>query len=214
VAGKARHLLLLGDLEQVRGRGGIMVGRTHWWRNVISLVVAGMCLFGCAQAPHVVRISSEPSGAMVFYNDKMIGETPMETVIEQRAGDYNFYSFRVVKEDYLPARRSFKEQRYSQTVVDLVPPVLHFVLEERKKYPIRISSEPSGALVTLNGEVIGETPFVLTLRERIGNPRIFDFIAVKEGYTKGQTVLKEFLPQDNGSVFVFPETLHFDLLKE
>jgi hypothetical protein len=191
-----------------------MNGRTLRWWTIISWIVAGLWLFGCAQAPHVVRISSEPSGAMVFYNDKMIGETPMETVIQQRSGDYNFYSFRVVKEDYLPARRTFKEQLYSQTVQELIPPTLHFVLEERKKHPIRISSEPSGALVTLNGEVIGETPFVLTLRERIGNPRIFDFIAVKEGYGKGRTVLREFLPQDNGTVFVFPETLHFDLLKE
>lgn len=191
-----------------------MEGQTLRWRTVISWLVAGLWLFGCAQAPHSVHISSEPSGAMVFYNDKMIGETPMETVIEQRAGDYNFYSFRVVKEDYLPARRAFKEQLYSQTVQELIPPTLHFVLEERKKFPIRISSEPSGALVTLSGEVIGETPFVFTLRERIGNPRIFDFIAVKEGYSKGQTVLKEFLPQDNGTVFVFPETIHFDLLKE
>jgi hypothetical protein len=191
-----------------------MEGRTLWWRAAITWVVAGLCLAGCAQAPHLVRISSEPSGAMVFYNDKMIGETPMETIIEQRAGDYNFYSFRVVKEEYLPARRMFKEQLYSQTVEELIPPSLHFVLEERKKYPIRISSAPSGALVTLNGEVIGETPFVATLRERIGNPRIFDFIAVKEGYRKGQTVLKEFLPQDNGTVFVFPETLHFDLHKQ
>jgi PEGA domain len=191
-----------------------MKGRTLWWRNVISWVVAGLWLFGCAQAPHVVRISSEPSGAIVFYNDKMIGETPMETVIEQRAGDYNYYSFRVLKEEYLPARRSFKEQFYSQTVEDLIPSSLHFVLEERKKYPIRISSEPSGVLVTLNGEVIGETPFVFTVRERIGNPRIFDFIAVKEGYPRGQTVLREFLTQDNGTGFVFPETIHFDLLKE
>jgi hypothetical protein len=191
-----------------------MERRTLRWWTIISWIVVGLWLFGCAQAPHLVRISSEPSGAMVFYNDKMIGETPMETVIQQRSGDYNFYSFRVVKEDYLPARRTFKEQLYSQTVQELIPPTLHFVLEERKKHPIRISSEPSGALVTLNGEVIGETPFVLTLRERIGNPRIFDFIAVKEGYGKGRTVLREFLPQDNGTVFVFPETLHFDLLKE
>lgn len=188
--------------------------RAFRWRTIFSFFIAGLWLSSCAQAPHSVHISSEPSGAMVFYNDKMIGETPMETVIEQRAGDYNFYSFRVVKEEYLPARRAFKEQFYSQTVQDLIPPSLHFVLEERRKYPIRISSEPSGAMVTLNGEVIGETPFVLTLRERIGNPRIFDFIAVKEGYAKGKTVLKEFLPQDNGTVFVFPETLHFDLLKE
>lgn len=180
---------------------------------VAMSVAVVMVLGGCAQSPHVVHISTDPAGAMVFYNDKMIGETPMDTVIEQRKGDYNVYTFRVVKEEYLPVRKVFKEQLYYETVQDLIPATLHFVLQERKKYPIAITSEPSGALITLNGEVIGETPFTTIVRERIGNPRVFDFVAVKEGYRKGQTVLREFLPQDNGTVFVFPESLHFELQK-
>lgn len=191
-----------------------MVGKVVGRSTALSVIVAGLLLAGCGQAPHLVRISSEPSGAMVFYNDKMIGETPMETLIEQRQGDYSVYSFRVVKEDYLPARRVFKEQLYSQSVQELIPPSLHFVLDERKKYPMRITSEPSGAVVTLNGEVIGETPFVATMRERVGNPRVFEFVAVKEGHGKSQQTLREFLPQDNGTVFVFPEALHFELKKE
>lgn len=191
------------------------MGAKAWrWQTALCLLVAGLLLAGCGQAPHLVRISSEPSGATVFYNDKMIGETPMETLVEQRQGDYSVYSFRVVKEDYLPARRVFKEQLYSQTVQELIPPSLHFVLDERKKYQMRITSEPSGAVVTLNGEVLGETPFVTTMRERVGNPRIFEFVAVKEGYGKGQKTLREFLPQDNGTVFVFPDSLHFELKRE
>ena len=177
------------------------------------LIAVWMLLAGCGTPPHVVHISSDPSGAMVFFNDKVIGETPLTTTIEQRKGDYNVYSFRLLKEDYMPMRKIYKEQLYHETVQDMIPSSLHFVLEERKKYQIYITSEPSGAAVTLNGEVIGETPFTTTLRERIGNPRVFDFVAVKEGYKKGQKVLKEFLPQDNGAVFVFPESLHFDLDK-
>ncbi|MBU1568040.1 MAG: PEGA domain-containing protein [Proteobacteria bacterium] len=176
------------------------------------LFAVSMFVAGCGQSPHVVHISTDPSGALVFFNDKVIGETPMDTTVEQRKGDYNIYTFRVLKEDYMPARKMFKEQLYYDTVEKLIPTTLHFVLEERKKYPIHITSEPSGAVVTLNGEAIGETPFTTIVRERIGNPRVFDFVAVKEGYQKGQTVLKEFLPQEeNGAVFVFPETLHFEL---
>ena len=52
---------------------------------------------------------------------------------------------------------------------------------------------------------------VATLRERVGNPRIFDFVAVKEGYAMGRQELREFLPKADGTVFVFPETLHFAL---
>ncbi len=186
-----------------------MANRMRWL--AMAVLAAVLNLSGCGQAPHIVHISSEPSGAMVFYNDRVIGETPMDTLIEDRAGDYSVYSFRVVKEDYLPARRVFKEQLYHQTVAELIPPDLHFVLEERKKYSIRITSEPSGALISLNGEVLGETPVVATLRERVGNPRIFDFVAVKEGYAMGRQELREFLPKADGTVFVFPETLHFAL---
>jgi hypothetical protein len=183
------------------------------WFYLAALLVAAVFLGGCGAPQHVVHISSDPSGAMVFYNDKVIGETPLDATIDQRQGDYNFYSIRVVKEDYKPARKAFKEVYYQQTVQDIIPSKVHFVLEERKKYGINITSEPSGAVVTLNSEVIGETPFTYTVREMVGNPRTFSFVAVKEGYRPSETVLKEFLPQDNGTVFEFPRSLHFDLKK-
>lgn len=96
---------------------------------------------------------------------------------------------------------------------DIIPPHLHFVLEEREKYEIQITSEPSRATVTLNSEVIGETPFTYTVREMIGNPRTFSFVAVKEGFPPAETVLKEFLLQDKGTAFECPKSLHFDLKK-
>jgi hypothetical protein len=46
----------------------------------------------------------------------------------------------------------------------------------------------------------------------VGNPRVFQFVAVKDGYRQSQQELREFLPQENGTVFTFPETLHFALL--
>lgn len=183
------------------------------WTYCIALLVAMVVLGGCGITPHVVHISSDPSGAMIFYNDKVLGETPLDTTIDQRLGDYNIYTFRAVKENYKPVRKAFKEQFHQQTVADVIPSTVHFILEEREKYAIRITSEPSGAMVTLNSEVIGETPFTYIVREMVGNPRIFNFVAVKEGYRQSETVLKEFLPQDNGTVFEFPESLHFDLTK-
>ena len=53
----------------------------------VMLLAVGMWLGGCGQMPHMVHISTDPSGAMVFFNDKVIGETPMDTVIQQRRGD-------------------------------------------------------------------------------------------------------------------------------
>lgn len=183
------------------------------WAYLFALIVTAVFLGGCSMKPHVVHVSSNPSGAMVFYNDKVIGETPLNTTIDQRQGDYSVYTIRVVKENYKPAQQFFKEQFYNQNVQDIIPPNLHFVLEERKKFEIHITSEPSGATLTLNSEIIGETPFTYTVREMVGSPRTFSFAAVKDGYQPSEIVLKEFLPQDNGTVFEFPQSLHFDLKK-
>ena len=131
--------------------------------------------------------------------------------MQQRENDYNIYTFKVVKENYKPVKRAFKEQLYYEKAADVIPEQLHFVLEERKKYPIAITSAPSGALITLNGDVVGETPCTATIRERIGEPRVFDFVAVKEGYEQDQKVLREFMSQGDGAVFEFPQNLHFEL---
>jgi len=182
------------------------------WLYFIVLFVSSVFLSGCAEH-RVVHISSDPSGAVVFYNNKVIGETPLDVTIDQHMSDYSYYSFRVIKDNYRPANKSFKEMYYHQTVEDVIPPKIHFVLEKRKKYTINITSEPSGAMVTLNGEVIGETPFIYTIREMVGLPRTFDFVAVKEGFPPSEKVLKEFQPQDNGATYEFPKTLHFLLTK-
>jgi hypothetical protein len=41
----------------------------------------------------------------------------------------------------------------------------------------------------------------------------FDFVVVKDGNKNGQQVLREFLPQDNGTVVEYSETILFDLVK-
>ncbi|BCL59536.1 hypothetical protein DGMP_02290 [Desulfomarina profundi] len=150
----------------------------------------------------------------MFLNDRIVGETPCDVVVQQRKGDYNIYAFKAVKEDYKPARKAFKEQLYYQTVDDVVPEAVHFDLEKRKIYKIHMTSVPSGAVVLLNGEVIGETPFTAIIKERIGSCRTFEFVATKDGYLQVKKELKEFAPQKNGAVFEFPETMHFDLVKQ
>lgn len=176
---------------------------------VLAVIIA--LLGGCSGKPHIVHVSSDPSGAAVFLNDRLIGETPFDVSVQKREGDYNIYTFKAMKEDYKPAKQAFKELLYHQTAEDVIPATLHFALEERKKYPIAITSSPSGALISLNGEAVGETPCTATVRERIGNPRIFDFVAVKEGYEQGQQVLREFASEETGAVFEFPQSLHFEL---
>ena len=183
--------------------------------SLVAISLAALLLLhGCGTTAHKTHITSEPSGALLFYNDKIVGETPCDVVLSQRKGDYNIYTFKAVKEDYKPARRAFKEQLYKETVTDVVPESLHFDLEKRKVYPIYMTSVPPGVVVLLNSEVIGETPFNAMIQERIGDYRIFTFVATKAGYKPVKKELKEFAPQKSGAVFEFPETMHFDLEKE
>lgn len=195
--------------------GGITMNTT-WSPLLFPFFIVLMLVFlgGCGKNPHTVSISSEPPGALVFLNNKIIGETPFDTRVQQRRGDYNIYVFRAVKDDFLPMKKTYKEQRYHETADDVVPKEIHFILQQREKHELYITSEPNGAVVTLNGEIIGETPFVAILKERIGNARVFEFIAIKDGYQPVERVLREFLPQENGATFEFPETLHFDLLEQ
>ena len=170
-------------------------------------------LGGCGTSPHLVHITSEPPGAQVIFNDKVVGQTPTDAAIDARPGDYSVYSFRVLKDDYKPAEKFFKEQHYDQSADDVIPEDLHFVLEELQKYDVHLTSDPGGATVTINGEVIGTTPCTWTVRETLGKPRTFSLVASKKGFWPDQQILEEFPPEDDDTVASFPEEIHFTLRK-
>lgn len=170
-------------------------------------------LQGCGSKPHIVEISSDPSGAIIFLNNRMIGETPLETTIQQRKGTYNIYVFRALKEQYKVGRKAYKEQYYDDRVADVVPKSIHFSLLKRQKLRIGITSDPAGAVVTLNGEVVGETPCTAVVFERIGPPRTFRFTLVKEGFAPLEEVIHEAGTVDKAHLCELPDRLHFDLKK-
>jgi len=200
--------------ESINGSEGVNVKKAMKVSIAAISLVVFLLLSGCGTTVHNTHITSDPSGALLFYNDKIVGETPCDVVLSQRKGDYNIYTFKAVKEDYKPARKAYKEQLYYETVADVVPEALHFDLEKRKMHQIYITSVPSNVVILLNGEVIGETPFNAMIQERIGNYRVFSFVATKDGYQQVKKELKEFAPQKNGATFEFPATMHFDLEKQ
>ncbi len=186
-------------------------------KDALNVCIAAITLVlfllvsGCGKTDQRSHLTSDPSGAIVFYNNKVVGQTPCDVVMHQRQGDYNIYTFRAVKEDYMPERKSYKEELYHQGVTDVIPESLHFELRKREIYQIHITSDPTGAVIALNGEVIGETPVTAEIKERIGDSRVFSFVAIKEGFDQVEKELKEFLPKKDGTVYEFPETMHFDL---
>ncbi len=166
---------------------------------------------GCGLKSHHVQISSEPKGAEVFYENTLLGETPLQNTVYQKEGDFNFYVFRAEKEEYIPIEKIFKEQFFRHSVVDAVPEQVHFVMVKRKKYNIHITSNPSGAQLIFNGRVIGITPLTVTVMEHIGTARVFKFTVKKVGFQDSVKVLKEYIPKENEEPFQFPESIHFDL---
>ena len=87
----------------------------------IIIVLVFLLLSGCGKTVRESRVTSDPSGAVVFLNDKIVGETPCDLTLHQRQGDYNIYTFRAVKDDYMPGRKAYKEELYHQTVGDVIP---------------------------------------------------------------------------------------------
>jgi len=67
-------------------------------RFVIGLAagigLAGSCLGGCVR--RTIRITSQPSGALVWLNDREIGRTPLEVEFVH----YGRYDVRIVKDGY------------------------------------------------------------------------------------------------------------------
>ena len=180
------------------------------WAALAMLL--SFCLTGCGARSMPIRIDSTPPGAKIFYNDHYIGLTPLLSEIKQRKGDFNVYSFAAEKEGWLPAQKTFKEEFYKQTVADVVPPQLHFELHQIQKYTVLFTSEPAGAVVSIDGKVIGATPFSSTFQEHIGAPSTANFIIQLDGYMTKKAVATEGVRKYDGcSVFVFPEEFHFNL---
>lgn len=184
------------------------------WRMLcrISVVICSlMILGGCVSREHTVQISSKPPGATVSFNNEILGETPLSTTIKQRAGDYNIYVFTAQKNEYHPAQKSFKEQLYNETVSDVVPEEIVFEMEKREQYHIKISSEPTDAMVIFNGDEIGSTPMTATVMEHIGVVRNFEFMVSKDGYEPQTEMLQEYIEEEGEKPFQFPEKIHFIL---
>jgi len=170
-----------------------------------------LLLGGCGSSSHNLHVTSDPSGAAISLNNKIVCDTPCDVTLSQRVGDYNIYTFRAVKDDYMPGRKAYKEELYHQAVGDVVPEEVHFELRKREIYEVSITSNPSGALILLEGEAIGETPFTAKIKEPVEDDPVFTFIAKKTGFRQVIKELRDFEPRKKDAGLEFPETIHFDL---
>lgn len=112
------------------GLGGILVLLLAW---------LGVSLWG----RHRVDVGSSPSGAKVFLDDRLLGETPLVGVSVSASNRI----LRVEKPGYLTVERALRQEDRAITV-QLLPEPLRFNLE----------SDPPGAEVLVNGVLRGLTP--------------------------------------------------------
>lgn len=187
----------------------------NWNIYSLSLVLLFGCfLSGCAKEAHNIRVTSSPTGALIYLDNKEIGTTPFEATIDGRDGDYDFYKFRATKDDYLPKNKVYKEELYYQTVHDVVPEDVHFELKIRNKHRIQITSEPSGASVVVGGVESGTTPYTLIIMQSLEEPQAFSFYAVKEGYMRSSRTITEVVSDEDKEIYELPDSVHFVLDKQ
>jgi len=112
-----------------------------------------------------VMVLSDPPGAGVYLDDRLVGQTPYE------GKDFNpkAYKMRVVKEGYEGWEREVDIQAGKRVEV--------YAQLKAKEIGLEVRSDPSGARVWVNGQETGTTPLVMAVRAGQYLVRVF-----KEGH--------------------------------
>lgn len=98
--------------------------------HIVLLVVILCCVAfvsGCSR--RVVEITSNPSGAVVTYNCRYIGETPLYYTVESKTGFNNKYKFCAILQGYEPGSVEFVEDEWAFDIDWVVPEKIHFDLK-------------------------------------------------------------------------------------
>ncbi len=95
-----------------------------------ALLVAGGLLGGCVR--RTISISSDPSGAMVWLNDREVGRTPVEVDFDH----YGTYDVRLERDGYEPMMTSGKANApwWDTVVLDLLAEAVPGTLTSRVEW--------------------------------------------------------------------------------
>lgn len=111
--------------------------------GILGVMSLGLwAFFALSRKAHAVAIYSSPSGAQVYLDGADLGRTPLDRVVVRGGG-----TLRLEKPDYLPLERALGEKD-TRLDLRLVP----------APYSVRVTTEPSGASLWLDGVKVGSSP--------------------------------------------------------
>lgn len=123
-----------------------------------------------------MRITSEPTGAKIFINDKDSGKKTPAVIEALQAGEYTVGLF---LDQYKYAEKTVSLGAGNQEQI-LIPMISEFG-------GIKVLSDPPGAEVSINGESAGQTPFE---KETWGSGTILKISIAMEGYKTWEQEVK------------------------
>jgi len=156
VDGRVIGITPLEPIELEAGRYELRIYAERYLPSVQSLEVQGM---GVRQQIDVtlepgwgtLRIESQPDGADVLLNGKLVGQTPLKA--EPVRGEYKLH---LRKDGWKPILTNLKIEPGETIKLPL------FELQKVDGI-IELTSSPAGANVLLNGDFRGHTPLILTM---------------------------------------------------
>lgn len=122
-----------------------------------------------------LSITTEPLGALIAVDGTEIGRTPLSEPIRQEAGDHTITAS---LDGYSPEQRSVSIAAGERLKI--------FLSLGRKPIPERfgtleVMTEPSGAMITVDGKEIGRTPLPEPIRQEAGEHTV---TASLDGYSR------------------------------
>ena len=87
-----------------------------------------LMLLSCGCSKTVILFTSEPSGAVVTYDKKFIGTTPLYYKIDTKFSEDNTYTFSAIKKGYKSETKAFTDEDWAFDVKKSLPGKVHFDL--------------------------------------------------------------------------------------
>lgn len=107
---------------------------------LLPLISILLLSYGCSKT--VIMFTSEPSGAVVTYDKRFIGTTPLYYKVDTKFSEDNTYTFSAIKKGYKSETKVFTDEDWAFDVKKSLPDKVHFVLSPLPPEALEPEPEP------------------------------------------------------------------------